>query len=261
VNRYELAGELCRGVHTKRLERVGGVLDLGKAEGNPLDDMSREDQQPWLDSADHRDELFANALEKTTESVRMFDGKIYRAFDDIGTGLNASLMANWFYGALGNRFGDETGGVFGMCLTMAMVAVAADRRTGREVTTPEGEWQQDAEWTHRMTRLWAENHKDKPPVGWVKAPLQALVGYEPADDDDPPRWHMSVAHEDRIPTWDELVDAAHALRPGVPFCVGLPPKSWWLNYDERVLHLWEIRDEPLVEGWRKVGLQREDTPT
>lgn len=44
--------------------------------------------------------------------------------------------------------------------------------------------------------------------------------------------------------------AAHDLRPGVPFCMGVPPRLWWMNVHPNVLHLWETRDDGLIEEWR-----------
>ena len=65
------------------------------------------------------------------------------------------------------------------------------------------------------------------PASRCRAPTQkgqlfALVGREPFGDYDDPdlRWHIRVRYGEpgingRIPTWDELVSAAHELRPGV----------------------------------------------
>ena len=64
------------------------------------------------------------------------------------------------------------------------------------------------------------------------------------------RWHISLSGPGRVPSWDELASAAHELRPGVPFVVGVPPRSWWLNVAENVLHLWELKDQPLLDQWR-----------
>jgi hypothetical protein len=97
-----------------------------------------------------------------------------------------------------------------------------------------------------------------PPRAFRHGPLQALVGREPAVDGDH-RWHVSVSHTDRVPAWEELVDAAHQLRPGVCFALGLPPRSWWLNLHPHVLHLWELHDEHLIDEWRRNA--RGDTPT
>lgn len=88
-----------------------------------------------------------------------------------------------------------------------------------------------------------------PPIMWQKGPVRALVGREVWRDESV-RWHISASCEDRVPTWEELVTAAHELRPGVPFCMGVPPRTWWMNVHPNVLHLWETRDAGLIEQWR-----------
>jgi hypothetical protein len=64
------------------------------------------------------------------------------------------------------------------------------------------------------------------------------------------RWHISMSHADRLPEWSELVEVAHVLRPGVVFCIGVPPKSWWMNVHEFTLHLWELKDDNLIGEYR-----------
>lgn len=74
-----------------------------------------------------------------------------------------------------------------------------------------------------------------------------------------PRWHLSIAADDKVPTWDAVAAIAHELRPGVPFALGVPPKSWWINVHPGTLHLWELRDQNLLDQWR--AERRGDTPT
>jgi hypothetical protein len=92
----------------------------------------------------------------------------------------------------------------------------------------------------------------------TRSGLVALVSRDPIPHGGD-RWHISVTHVSRVPTWSELTDAAHELRPGVVFVLGLPPKSWWINIHPYCLHLYETRDQPLIEQWRFEG--RGDTPT
>ena len=77
---------------------------------------------------------------------------------------------------------------------------------------------------------------------------EALLSRDSIDEEDE-RWHISVAGRGRVATWDELVEAAHEIRPGVVFVVGVPPRSWWMNVHPNVLHLWELKDENLAEQW------------
>jgi hypothetical protein len=91
--------------------------------------------------------------------------------------------------------------------------------------------------------------------------LHAMVGRENIGTEGEPdwRWHVSVPGRQDVPRWADLVAVAHRLRPGVPFVVGVPPRSWWLNIHPRVLHLWETTDRHLVDQWRRES--RGDTPT
>ena len=70
------------------------------------------------------------------------------------------------------------------------------------------------------------------------------------------RWHMSVSHADRVPTWGEIGFARDSLLPpDVWLMIAHPPRKYWLNYDRRVLHLWEFRDPELIEQFRLEGEQ------
>jgi hypothetical protein len=74
------------------------------------------------------------------------------------------------------------------------------------------------------------------------------------------RWHMSIAGRDmKVPAWETVSAVPHELRPGVPFVVGVPPKSWWINVHPGALHLWEFKDANLLAQWR--AERRGDTPT
>ena len=65
------------------------------------------------------------------------------------------------------------------------------------------------------------------------------------------RWHISVAGRDnKVPSWTTMAAVGHELRPGVPFAIGIPPKSWWINVHEGCLHLYEIKDANLIAQWR-----------
>jgi hypothetical protein len=87
-----------------------------------------------------------------------------------------------------------------------------------------------------------------------------LLGREPLDETlADMRWHLSIAHPSRLPEWRHLAEIAHEVRPGVVFVMALPPKSWWINIHDYCLHLWEVKDDPLVDSWRREG--RGDAPT
>jgi hypothetical protein len=73
------------------------------------------------------------------------------------------------------------------------------------------------------------------------------------------RWHVSVAGQEKVPEWRAFVAIVQAVRPGVMFCVPMPPRTFWMNCDPRVLHVHETRDQTLIAQWRFEG--RGDTPT
>lgn len=75
------------------------------------------------------------------------------------------------------------------------------------------------------------------------------------------RWHLSVSGDGRVPSWDEIAAACHALRPGVTFVVGVPPRSYWINVNENVLHAYETRDANLEAQWLAEGRGVGDKPT
>ena len=122
-------------------------------------------------------------------------------------------------------------------------ARAAQRRADR--ATDSG-WKRDHEWQATMDTLpW----KGEQPTCWRKGLLAAIVSRDEIAPGDH-RWHVSVQHRDRVPSWEEMAASAHELRPGVAFALGVPPKSWWVNVHPNVLHLWELRDEALIAQWR-----------
>ena len=70
------------------------------------------------------------------------------------------------------------------------------------------------------------------------------------------RWHLSVSHRDRVPTWGELGRARDALLPPDAWLmIAHPPRKYWLNYDPRVLHMWEFRDYGLIRQFMVEGME------
>lgn len=125
-----------------------------------------------------------------------------------------------------------------------------------------GNWQM-VDAPAAFLEMWAKNSPGVDPPRAYQHPngLTAFIGREPYGPYDDPdvRWHISVRYGNpgengRIPTWEEVVQTAHELRPGVVFVVGVPPRSWWLNVHPHVLHLVETRDEPLIESFRGQAL-------
>lgn len=80
--------------------------------------------------------------------------------------------------------------------------------------------------------------------------LVAILGREMG------RWHLSVSHRDRVPTWGELGLARDALLPPDAWMmIAHPPRRYWLNFDPRVLHLWEFRDPELIRQFMDEGIE------
>ena len=100
---------------------------------------------------------------------------------------------------------------------------------------------------------------DQDPVGYRhrQRRLTAILTREqwPGDPEGIKRWHISLRYgehskDGRVPTWDEIVNTCHELRPGVPFVMGVPPRNLWLNVHPDVLHAWETKDEALLTQWK-----------
>ena len=79
--------------------------------------------------------------------------------------------------------------------------------------------------------------------------FHVLTSRDEIEDGDV-RWHLSISGERNVPPWDVMVAIAHEARPGVCFVIGVPPRSWWMNVHPHVLHLWELKDGPLLDQWK-----------
>lgn len=56
-------------------------------------------------------------------------------------------------------------------------------------------------------------------------------------------WHLSIAHQHRYPTWDEIADVRYELVPAsVTMAMLLPPPEEYVNEHEFCMHLWQIDD-------------------
>jgi hypothetical protein len=78
--------------------------------------------------------------------------------------------------------------------------------------------------------------------------LRALV------DQEGGRWHLSLSHPKRLPTWAELGEAREELLPAeIHLCIPHPPKEFWVNLHPYCLHLYEIQDSYLTAIWEQDG--------
>lgn len=71
-------------------------------------------------------------------------------------------------------------------------------------------------------------------------------------------WHVSVAHPNRYPTWDEMADIRYALVPdSVTMALVLPPTAQYINAHPNVFQMWEIHDgQKRMLGWVSAQLSR-----
>lgn len=74
------------------------------------------------------------------------------------------------------------------------------------------------------------------PMGFQTSPVAVTV--------DPPRWHLSISHPSRYPSWDEMSEARDHLLPGELVFAILFPAKWnqYVNAHPNCFHLWEIHD-------------------
>ena len=81
--------------------------------------------------------------------------------------------------------------------------------------------------------------------GYQGLPLWSLHGDGGKENG---RLHLSISHKDRLPTWDEIKEIRERLLPADAFmCIPFPPKKHWVNVHAYCLHLWEHKDQHLVE--------------
>jgi hypothetical protein len=55
------------------------------------------------------------------------------------------------------------------------------------------------------------------------------------------KWHLSIAHRTRYPTWDEVAEARYRILPdSLTFAMLLPPKREYINLHEFCFQVHEI---------------------
>ena len=58
------------------------------------------------------------------------------------------------------------------------------------------------------------------------------------------RWHLSISHPRRLPTWNEVRDARYLLLPAdITMAMILPPPTQYVNVHPYCFHLHEIEGE------------------
>ena len=91
---------------------------------------------------------------------------------------------------------------------------------------------------------------------WRKGRLGVICAREPVDQakGSDVRWHLSISHLWRLPTWEEMGEAKdHLIPPDVFMCLPHPPREYWINLHNFCLHLWEFRDDNLRAQFKFEG--------
>ena len=61
---------------------------------------------------------------------------------------------------------------------------------------------------------------------------------------DDGKFHVSISHKGRLPTYKEIKEARYQLIPNDKLMVQIfPPKEEFVNIHENCLHLWEIEND------------------
>jgi len=59
---------------------------------------------------------------------------------------------------------------------------------------------------------------------------------------DAGHWHMSISHQIRYPTFDEIRNARYQFLPNnITVAMLYPPKEEYINVHNNCFHLWEIK--------------------
>jgi hypothetical protein len=101
----------------------------------------------------------------------------------------------------------------------------------------------------RRIRAYTTNHGNTILIS--EDPVQRELRRVLAAGDDGYRWHMSISHPHRYPTWDEQKEARYELLPRDAYFVSiLPPESDYLNHHPNCFHWLELRDGDAVPADR-----------
>lgn len=76
---------------------------------------------------------------------------------------------------------------------------------------------------------------------WKLNDCKIMVAQEPCRSEERLDWHISISHESRYPTWEEIKVARYSLIPeGVVMAMLLPPKEEFVNLHPNCFHLYQI---------------------
>src|SRR5215471_731948 len=81
--------------------------------------------------------------------------------------------------------------------------------------------------------------------------LTVLMGREPCNG-GPLRWHISISHRSRHPSWDEIKTVRYRLLgPDTSVAMLLPPADHYVNIErqDHVFQLYELLDDEARDAW------------
>lgn len=91
--------------------------------------------------------------------------------------------------------------------------------------------------TPALLRMMAQGHIQMDTRAFRMGDLVVMVSHDPVNG-----WHMSVSHESRQPTWDEVAHLRYALLPDqVTMAYLLPPKDDYINLHPNCMQIVEVR--------------------
>lgn len=74
--------------------------------------------------------------------------------------------------------------------------------------------------------------------------LAIICAREPCGPQGQMRWHLSISHHHRNPTWEEIRDARYELIPeDVMVAMFLPPREQYVNVHRHCFHLYEVEQK------------------
>ena|SRR5215467_8617445 len=81
--------------------------------------------------------------------------------------------------------------------------------------------------------------------------LTVLMGHEPCNG-GPLRWHLSISHPHRHPSWDEIKTVRYRLMgPHTSMAMLLPPADSYVNVErqDHVFQLYELLGDEARDAW------------
>lgn len=83
--------------------------------------------------------------------------------------------------------------------------------------------------------------------GMVAGPFSIIFSVEQHDDSI--QWHLSVAHKERYPNWDELmIFRSFIFEDDMEVIMVMPPMDEYVNLHDRCFHMWHDTKSRIMEA-------------